>query len=304
MVLCFSFFTLRFSLSTFGQKTTLRYLNLKIFNFDAFRLLQTAAFGLLLGRAWQHLFWDAPYREFLWDEYWMKDLVSVVFGLSWSEYVGNPLYDERIRLFSQGVGYFYLLSAVAALGINWFPKIARRILNTSGVTLLILALIVWKEYSWQIGQLLEHSLQWTTPLLLAASSKSSIPEQWVRYGARAAISATFIGHGLYALGYYPIPGNFLEMTMRSLSIGEDPARQFLFVVGVLDVLAALGVVWPKRFKTVIFTYLICWGLLTSLARVWSYFSFDFFENWLQMWIHELLMRFPHFLVPWFLWKKE
>lgn len=282
----------------------MRYLNLKFFNVDAFRLLQTAAFALLLGRAWQHLFWDAPYRELLWDEYWMKDLVSLVFGLSWSEFVGNPLYDERIRLFSQGIGYFYLLSAGAALGINWFPKIARRILNTSGVALLILALIVWKEYSWQIGQLLEHSLQWATPLLLAASSKRSIPEQWVRYGARAAISATFIGHGLYALGYYPVPGNFLEMTMRSLPIEENPARQFLFVIGILDMLAAVGVVWPKRFKTALFTYLVCWGLLTSLARVWSYFSFDFFENWVQMWIHELLMRFPHFLVPWFLWKKE
>lgn len=278
--------------------------HLKWFNIDAFRLLQTAAFGLLLGRAWQHIFWDAPYREFLWDESWMKDIVANVFGLSWSEFVGNPVYDERIRLFSQGVGVFYLFAAVAALGINKFPRIARPILNLSGIALLILALMVWKEHSWQIGQLLEYSLQWSTPLLLAASSKPSIPEHWVRYAARAAISATFIGHGLYALGYYAIPGNFLEMTMRSLYIGEDSARQFLFVIGVLDMLAAIGVLWPKYLKDPIFIYLIAWGLLTSLARVWSYFSFDFFENWLQMWVHELLMRFPHFLVPWFLWKKE
>jgi hypothetical protein len=286
------------------KKNNLRYPSFQLFNpkhFNSFRLLQTAAFGLLLGRAWQHLFWDAPYRELLWDEYWMKDLISMVFGLSWSEYVGNPLYDERIRLFSQGIGWFYLLAAGAALGIQWFPRLARNILNTASGALLVLALVVWKEYGWQIGQLLEHSLQWTTPLLLAASSKGSIPEHWIRYGARAAISATFIGHGLYALGFYPVPGNFLEMTMRSLSIGEDPARHFLFLIGVLDVLAAMGVLWPKRFKTVIFAYLIGWGLMTSLARVWGYFSFDFFENWLQMWVFELLIRFPHFLVPWFLW---
>ena len=262
----------------------MRYPSFQLFNpkhFNSFRLLQTAAFGLLLGRAWQHLFWDAPYRELLWDEYWMKDFVSVVFGLSWSEYVGNPLYDERIRLFSQGIGWFYLLAAGAALGIQWFPRLARNILYPASGALLILVLIVWKEYGWQIGQLLEHSLQWTTPLLLAASSKGSIPEHWIRYGARAAISATFIGHGMYALGFYPVPGNFLEMTMRSLSIGEDPARHFLFLIGVLDVLAAMGVLWPKRFKTVIFAYLIGWGLMTSLARVWGYFSFDFLLNALK-----------------------
>ena len=285
----------------------MRYPSLQLFNlkhFNSFRLLQTAACGLLLGRAWQHLFWDAPYREFLWDEYWMKDLVSLVLGLSWSEYVGNPLYDERIKLFSQGIGWFYLFAAGAALGIQWLPRLARAILTTASGTLLILALIVWKEQGWQVGQLLEQSLQWTTPLLLALNSKGSIPERWIRYGTKIAIAATFIGHGLYALGYYPIPGNFLEMTMRSLSIGEDTARQFLFLIGILDVLAALGVIWPKRFKAVIFTYLIAWGLLTSLARVWGYFSFDFFENWLQMWIYELFIRFPHFLVPWFLWLKE
>jgi len=268
----------------FLKKHNLRYPSFQLFNpkhFNSFRLLQTAAFGLLLGRAWQHLFWDAPYRELLWDEYWMKDFVSVVFGLSWSEYVGNPLYDERIRLFSQGIGWFYLLAAGAALGIQWFPRLARNILYPASGALLILVLIVWKEYGWQIGQLLEHSLQWTTPLLLAASSKGSIPEHWIRYGARAAISATFIGHGMYALGFYPVPGNFLEMTMRSLSIGEDPARHFLFLIGVLDVLAAMGVLWPKRFKTVIFAYLIGWGLMTSLARVWGYFSFDFLLNALK-----------------------
>lgn len=267
-------------------------------------LLQTAVGALLLGRAWQHLFWDAPYREFLWDEYWMKDLVLTVFGLSWSEYVGNPLYDDRIKLIAQGIGYFYLFAAVAAIGIQWFPRVARSILTVASGGLLILALIVWKEHGWQIGQLLEQSLQWSPPLLLVLSSKGSIPEQWIRYGTRLAISTTFFGHALYVIGYYPIPGNFLEMTMRSLSMGEELARQFLFLIGVLDVLAALGVLWPNRFKFAIFTYLIAWGLLTSLARVWSYFSFDFFENWLQMWVYELFIRFPHFLVPWFLWKKE
>ncbi|MDX2067515.1 MAG: hypothetical protein SFV55_03755 [Haliscomenobacter sp.] len=285
----------------------MRYPSIQWFNpkyFTSTVLLQTAACGLLLGRAWQHLFWDAPYREFLWDEYWMKDFVSLILGLSWSEYVGNPLYDERIQLFSKGLGYFYLLAAGAAVGIKWFPRLARTILSAASGTLLILALIVWKEQGWQIGQLLEQSLQWATPLLLVANNKSTIPKQWVLLGARVIISCTFIGHGMYALGYYPIPGNFLEMTMRSLSIGEYPARQFLLLIGVLDVLAALGVLRPKRLKTAIFAYLIAWGLLTSLARVWGYFSLEFIENWLQMWLYELFIRFPHFMVPWFLWLEE
>ncbi|WP_148270099.1 hypothetical protein [Haliscomenobacter hydrossis] len=282
----------------------MRYRTFQLFNFSSFQLLQTAAVGLLLGRAWQHIFWDAPYRELLWDEYWMKDIVAQILGLSWSEYVSNPLYDERIQIFTQGIGWFYVISALAAVGIHWFPRLARGILNVSGCALFLLALIAWKEYSWQIGQLLEYSLQWATPLLLAASSKGSIPEKWIRYATRTAISATFIGHGLYAIGYYPVPGNFIEMTMRSLGIAEDAAKMFLFSIGILDILAALGVIWPGRFKTAIFAYLILWGLLTSLARVWSYFSIDFFENWWQMWIHELLIRFPHFLLPWFLWRKE
>jgi hypothetical protein len=216
--------------------------------------------------------------------------------------VGNPLYDERIQLFSRGMGWFYLLSTVAVVGMDWFPRLCRGILNTAGVALFFLAMIMWKEHSWQIGQLLELSLQWATPLLLAAGSKVSFDQVWLRYATRVAIAATFIGHGLYALGYYPIPGSFLEMTIRSLRIGEDSARQFLYYIGIADVVAALGVLWPIRFKNLIFGYLIVWGILTSLARVWSYFSVDFFDNWLQLWLHELLLRFPHFLVPWFLYR--
>jgi hypothetical protein len=271
---------------------------------SSFQFLQAATVGLLLGRAWQHLFWDAPYRELLWDEYWMRDIVANIFGLSWSDYVSNPIYDERIQLFIRGMGCFFGLSAAAAVGIKWVPRLARVMLCISGAVLFLLAILNWKEYSWQLGQLLEYTLQWITPLLLAAISSRSIPDFWIRYASRFAISATFLGHGLYALGYYAVPGTFVEMTMRSLNIGEAAARNFLFVIGSLDVLAALGVVWPVRFKNTIFAYLVCWGLLTSLARVWSYFSFDFWENWLQMWVYELLMRFPHFLVPLFLWKNE
>lgn len=234
----------------------------------------------------------------------MKGVIEAFWGLKWSDYVGDPAFDIRFKFFAKGLGCFYLIAAAAVFTIRIYPKLSRIILNCAGFTLLFLVLIIWKESGWQIGQLLEQSLQWTTPLLLAAYTKNTISELWMSYCIRGLISATFLGHGLYALGFYSIPGNFLEMTMRSLFLSENAARQFLFWIGCLDVITAGWVLWPKHFSPILFVYLVGWGLLTSLARLWGYFSLDFFENWAAMWVQELLIRFPHFLVPLFLWKKR
>ena len=59
------------------------------------------------------------------------------------------------------------------------------------------------------------------------------------------IAAVFIAHGLYAVGYYPIPGYFLGMVIDILGLTEQGARNFLLIAGILDFIGAFLIFLPK-----------------------------------------------------------
>jgi len=48
-------------------------------NKKAVPVLRISCCCLLVGRAWQHLFWDAPFRAFLWDEHLLQGIVEGFF---------------------------------------------------------------------------------------------------------------------------------------------------------------------------------------------------------------------------------
>jgi len=62
-----------------------------------FRIVQIATVGVFLGRAYQHLFWDAPFRTLLWDQEWMEGIVKGVLGMQWDDYITNISIDESIQ---------------------------------------------------------------------------------------------------------------------------------------------------------------------------------------------------------------
>ena len=152
---------------------------------------------------------------------------------------------------------------------------------------------------------IEHALQVITPIsLLLYRSKSITNSRWIGF-VLIASAMTFLGHGLYAMGFHPVPLSFQVMTMKLLFASQETALLFLSVVGWLDILVAVTVFIPKL-RTVSLLYLVAWGGLTALARIAShvgleqpYFGFD-------PWLAETLVRTPHWLLPLltlFLWKR-
>ena len=220
---------------------------------------------------------------------------------------------------------------------------------------------LWWSHLTQGGIWLEQAshlvLPWACISLLPYSQSS---EKRTQFLIRSGISLTFIGHSLYVIGFYPIPDDFLIMSMKILMISELEASQFLMCIGCLDLIAALLIwipnsltksdlnlsqdlietqgkhiqerwrdkswsQWLKELKWVAhqrwtqFTrwstwamyakryavvYMISWGFLTAIARLWGHWGTAPYDRWLFQWIPEVIVRLPHALLPIWLWRLD
>jgi len=264
-----------------------------------FRLLQLSAFTVFLGRAWQHLYWDAPFRAFLWDEAWLSGFIEQWLSMDWETYITSMEVDKNISQSIKCFGILYLICAIITLFIKQLPRIFHHLLLLGAVGLLLLALLYCKERFFSVGQFFEYALQFGSPIFLwwyVAQKQSILTEQFLLI-VKIAIALTFTCHGLYAIGYYPIPVQFLEMTMNILSVGEIEAKTFLTTAGILDFLVAIGIFSPWKWARLFLGYAIFWGFGTTIARVWANFNWEWLEYVLLQWLHESVMRMPHFLIP-------
>jgi hypothetical protein len=114
---------------------------------------------------------------------------------------------------------------------------------------------------------------------------------------------TFVGHGLYAVGFHPVPLSYQTMTMKLLGCSQDFALVFLQVVGWLDFVAA-ACLFIRPLKIVGLIYMIGWGLATAFARILSHYSPAGFNPWGA----ETFVRTSHWLLPLILlgviWKSD
>lgn len=260
-----------------------------------FLIVQIATVAVFWGRAWQHLYWDAPYRTLLWDENWMRWLVENMFQTSWNDYVSTS--DGAIRVFIRSVGWFYVLCGFGAIFIKKIPRLVVPMLYMGSAGLILLAALYGKEKFFHLGQFLEYTLQWASPLfLMILWQKEAFTKKLTRW-MKLAIALTFVCHGLYAIGYYPRPVGFLEMTMNILHLGDQQAIIFLKIAGVLDFIAAVLIFLPGKMGVAGLVYCVFWGFFTTIARIWAHFYIEFFPNFLLQWLHESILRFPHFLIP-------
>ena len=267
---------------------------------ESFRtgLIRYSFYALVGGMIIKHFFSDMPYRAFLWNESLMRPLIELLPFITWSQYVSSNGVEELITPAQFILGTFLI---VVLLGAFYFSqrKIYARLLYICGIYLFILSLFYTMYRSYQVGEFLEYFLRWTTPflfLLLLKNEKGFL----VRI-ATWACSATFIGHALYAIGFHPVPGNFVHMVITGFGFQDQAALNFLFVVGILDILAAVGIFINNGYiRIASLAWMIIWGFLTAFARIWV--NVDFQEFWSEMllWGPEFLIRFPHFLVPTFL----
>lgn len=210
--------------------------------------------------------------------------------------------------FIQGSNPVFLLIFGLGLLFVWMKesKISfSGLMGTSGFFFL-LAIIKFIGSGYQIAQLVELTLQFSSPALLAIALQSESKERLYAY-FRLAIALTFLGHGWYALGFiYEQPPHFHEMVSNSLGfLGMKAAwtSEFLIAAGAMDMLVVIAMFIPKYVKAGAF-YAAIWGFLTSAARIASYVRFgpDF---WLQLsqYLPEFLIRTSHYSIPWLVFEE-
>ena len=261
------------------------------------KILQIATACVFAGRAWQHLFWDAPYRELLWDQSLMQGLIETLTGWTWKEYVTNLAVDETIQKFTVVIGIFFGMCSLIAIFIKRLPHFFRFFLWLGTFRLFVLALLYTKDHFYHLGQFFEFALQIGSPVFLLVVLKTGKISDRLAFWMKIAIALTFSCHGLYALGYYPRPGYFFEMTMRILGISQLGAMHFLNVAGTVDFVVAAGIFLPSKWAKWFLLYAASWGLATSLARIFGNFYWDFPIASLHQWAHEAVYRLPHFFIP-------
>ncbi|NQY04676.1 MAG: hypothetical protein HRT68_00355 [Flavobacteriaceae bacterium] len=261
------------------------------------KLLKWASFLIFIGRGYQYLFWDAPFRAFLWDESLLEPVVNSLLDMSWQEYASNLTFDKRVNIAITINGFLFLIAGIASLLINEKNKKWLRIpIFIGGVFLVILSLLLTKEKFYHLAMFFEHAIQFGTPFALLYYLKNESKPKLL-FVLKILIAFTFTCHGIYALGkVYPMPGDFVTMTINILPITEASAIKFLFVAALLDFLVALLIFIPKTAKIALI-YAGIWGLLTALARIVANFSFDFPWQTLHQNLYHVIYRIPHGLIP-------
>lgn len=274
------------------------------------RLLRISTFLLFLGRAWEHIYWEGPYRNVFYNPHGFGKVLEWLTGSTLQEIYRDHYYERLIDDFSIGVGVVFLLAAVSVL----FYRRTNTLLKW-GVLLGVVCLgltfygyFVGKHY-WY-GTLFEQSAQFFTPLLFLwyCSGRNDARALLI---AKIAISITFICHGLFAIGYYPQPGNFADMMIIGFGMNEDVAREALVDIAWLDFVFAGFVLLPfnmfygkevwKKILRVFFIFLvgyaIVWGFMTALARIYTHFDTRFLWQSFEGFFHQFLVRIPHGVLP-------
>lgn len=260
-------------------------------------LLQAATVSVFAGRAYQHLFWEAPFREFLWDPFWMSGFVENILGMSWEEYATHPLGDVWVQRLIFADGIFYAICTLTALFIRRLPGMARVLMWAGAVNLVLLAFLYQKDHFYHVGQFFEYTLQFSSPVFLVIALKQNAISRRLVFWMKVAVALTFTCHGLYALGYYPRPGSFFVMIHHIFDLGQPGMIHFLNTAGVLDLLVAVSIFIPWNGGRWVLTYAAGWGLATSLARIFGNFYWEFPLESLHQWTYEAVSRLPHFLIP-------
>ncbi len=263
---------------------------------NPFWWVKWGAVMVFVGRAWQHLRWDVPYRNIFWDERLMTPIVRSL-GMTWQTYTHNLAVDAAITQFSHGLGVFDAVCALLIISGAWQYRWGKAVLWLGVLHVCFLAFVYCKEHFYHVGQLFEFALQVALPAAMLCWNWKH-----VNTFLKLACSLTFICHGLYAIGYYPVPGDFVDMMLNGFGGNEAQARSLLFGFGVLDMVAAVLIWlhgWPQKIGL---WYLIVWGMLTTFARITAHYHPEIgfvtvFENW---WFHALY-RFAHWMGPVAVW---
>lgn len=271
-------------------------------------LLQMTAFATLAGRGWLTYRFDSKIRAFFWDEELMTPILEGWFSIDWEYHHAHSYQwiDPTIK----GIGIFLLACSIVPFLVK-LPKCRwlLALLFPATLVLMVENYAIYYDTHETFGMLVEHSLQAVAPIALVWFYLSREKLQWWAYTISVAAALTFIGHGLYAVGYYPVPAHYQTMTMELLALSEVGAKSFLVLMGYLDFAAAAAIFIPciRRLGLI---YMILWGGCTALARLLT--MFEPAQQWygLDEAVGETLVRTSHWALPLVLfallpmWKKN
>jgi hypothetical protein len=145
----------------------------------------------------------------------------------------------------------------------------------------------------------EHGGQMLMPILLVLALRLGAAHRLTIGTAMLALIMTFAGHGSYALGFWPTPGNYYAMTTVVLGVDYPVAKAILRTAGALDFLVCLGICFPLM-RSASALYATVWGFLTAIARPVAGMSWGLNYWGADQYLHEAVLRAPHFLIPLFL----
>ncbi|MEC8825242.1 MAG: hypothetical protein VXX36_05605 [Verrucomicrobiota bacterium] len=265
--------------------------------------LQLGAFFCFTGWAWVHFYWEAPYGAILWQD----DTYSLLgrFGISWEEFVGTGAGDGWVQKWSGRIGWLYLACAILTLTARKKSRIQMAGLLGGSVLLIILSYAKFLKAQGQLPMFVEHGGQMLIPVLLVLALVLGVRHRATVIATIAAFIATFAGHGCYAVGLWPTPSTFYAMTTVILNFDFQATKIFLLVAGILDFIICIGLFIPVlRCASAIYGF--AWGLLTALARPVAGMSLSLNYWGADQFLHEAVLRAPHFLIPLYLfllWKK-
>lgn len=259
-------------------------------------LLQMSCVFIFIGRAWQHLFWESPLRVLLWDEGLLGQWVENTFHLSWFSYVTSPLMNQLIQMIIWGIGGIFIASALISMRSDVLSRFQQAVLLIGSALLTFLAFLYCKDKFFRLGEFFEHAIQFGTPLALLYCFQHSATLHRLQIFLKALIVLTFVSHGLYAIGYYPVPGNFQDMTLSILPLSNQYGLLFLKIAGILDLCVA-AMICLGLGTTPALMYAVFWGTATAMARVMANVSVSTFIYDLHQWLPETVYRLPHGIIP-------
>jgi len=263
-------------------------------------ILKIACCAVFAGRAWDHFRWSPPFRNLLWDQELMEPLIIKYTKYTWMQYATSAPIVNFIDWIITGFGIFYSLCAAISLTIKSNSNLYRLnkwTLITGSVSLTFLSFLYCKEKFYHIGQFFEYACQVSSPILLIFVVQKPIFNTAKNiFFIKCMIALTFTCHGLYAIGYYPTPGSWIDMVIMSLGISDKQSYQLLYVAGVLDIILSFAIFFPYLCKPALY-YAVLWGFITSLARIYGNFYSDAIGLSFQQYLHEVIYRVPHFGIP-------
>lgn len=262
-------------------------------------LIKICAFTVFLGRAYQLYFFGAPFRAILWDENLLTPIVEGLFNYTWFDYATSPRVNSWIDGLAKVCSFIFLGAAIVSL--FWdkikYLKLKRTILRIALLGLLVIGICIVKDRNYEYIIFFELFIQFAAPILLILNIRfDKIENRKVINGLKIAIACTFVAHGLFAMGLIYLPGYFIDMTIKILSVNETQATHFLYVAGLLDLVMSVLIFIPKLSKYALL-YMMFWGFATAFARFASGFNADFIGMSFHNYTFLVVYRLSHGLLP-------